>query len=190
MRPRAGGSRSSRRDAAVALILALLAALAIVLAVAGRAGGHAGTSGLPPGWHRIDRPLTGVTYPRQVLAAATYPVTLRRAPRGCTPTAALRQMPPGGVLIQIVEYAQRAAGHPVRVPRLPRRPHGFTYADAGYGRFECAGPSYKFAYRQGGHALQAQVWMRRRTVDPRSRAEVVRILDRFTPGGRDGNERG
>jgi hypothetical protein len=199
-RRRVRGSRWPRRDVAVALALALLATLAIVLAVAERAGGdavpakatgsgrarraHEERTPLPPGWHRIDRPLTGVTYPRQVLAAATYPVELRRRQRGCTPTAALRRMPATGVLVQIVEYAPRVAGHSVRVPRLPRRPHRFSYADAAYGPFECAGPSYKFAYRRAGHALQAQVWMRRRTVDPRSRAAALRILDGFAPPAR------
>lgn len=195
MRRPPGRSRPLGRDAAIALALALLAALAIVLAAAERAGGDAGDARatgpgrarrvheertpLPLGWHRIDRPLTGVTYPRQVLAAATYAVALRHRPQGCTPTAALRQMPATGVLVQIVEYAPRVGGHSVRVPRLPRRPHRFSYADATFGPFECAGPSYKFAYRQAGRALQAQVWMRRRTVDPRSRAAALRILDRF-----------
>jgi hypothetical protein len=210
MRGRPGESRSLerrpgdpprlRRDAAIALVLALLASLAVVLALAGRAGGDAGApkvaaagtseAPLPPGWHRIDRPLTGVTYPRQVLAVATYPVALGHPPRGCTPTAALRQMPAGGVLLQIVEYSPRAAGHPVRVPRLPRRPRRFSYADAAYGPFECAGPSFKFVYRQDGHALQAQVWMRRRTVDPRRREEALRILDRFEPTVPASGERG
>ena len=201
MRRRASGSRTLRRDAVIALALALLAALAIVLAVAGRAGGEGwiaasggaggrpgsvepGAPQLPPGWHAIERPLNGVIYPRQVFAAATYPVALPRRPRGCTPTAALGGMPAAGVLLQIIEYSPRAAGHAVRVPRLPRRPRHFTYSDAAYGPFECAGPSYKFDYRQAGHALQAQVWMRRRTVDPRSWAEALRILDRFAPSAR------
>ncbi len=204
------GSRSLGRDAAIALALALLAAVAIVLAAAGRAGGAGPAAGareaakaqgappaqappdaggpeaprLPLGWHAIGRPLTGVVYPRQVLAVATYRLALPHRPRGCTPGAALRQMPAAGVLLQIVEYAPRAAGHPVRVPTLPRRPHRFSYADATYGPFECAGPSYKFDYRQAGHALQAQVWMVRRTVDSHSRAEALRILDRFAPAGR------
>jgi hypothetical protein len=192
MRRPPGRSRSIGRDAAVALVLALLVALAIVLAVAGRAGGDAvgatpaGRSKaqpLPPGWHTIDRPITGVIYPRQVFAASTYPIAFRHRPRGCGPTAALNQMPAAGVLLQIFEYTATVGGKPVRVPRLPRRPSRFGYDDATYGPFECAGLSYKFVYRQAGRALQAHVWMNRGTVDPRSRAAALRILDRFEPAG-------
>jgi hypothetical protein len=87
-------------------------------------------------------------------------------------------MPAGGVLLQVIEYPPRAPdGHPIDVPRLPRRPDRFTWADASWGRYECAGPSFKFDYRQAGHALQAQVWMHPATVDPRLRAGALRILD-------------
>jgi hypothetical protein len=142
----------------------------------------AAASGLPPGWRQIKRPISGVIYPRQVLAAATYPVTFSRRPQGYLPGAALSQMPADGVLLQIIEYAPTGpSGKPLRVPRLPRRPDRFSYDDATYARFECAGPSYKFDYRQAGHALQAQIWMKLNTVDPLRRAEALRILNHFQP---------
>jgi len=137
------------------------------------------TAALPPGWHEVDRQLTGVLIPVQVFAAATYPIVLHHRPGQCgPPRSVLAEMPPDGALLQVVEYPPRALdGDPLRVPRLPRRPAHFTWADATWARFECAGPSYKFDYRQAGHALQAQVWMHPTTVAPRLRARALEILD-------------
>jgi hypothetical protein len=136
---------------------------------------------LPLGWHPVERPLTDVILPVQVFAAATYRVVLHHPPGRCgPPPRVLAEMPPGGVLLQVIEYPPRAGGgRPIRVPRLPRRPARFSWSDATWGPFECAGPSYKFEYRQEGRALQAQVWMHRRTVDPRLRAGALRILDKL-----------
>jgi hypothetical protein len=137
---------------------------------------------LPAGWREIARPITGVLYPTQVLAAATYPVSFQHEPGSCSPRAALGQMPAQGVLLQVVDYkATDSGGRSLRVPRLLPRPRRFSYADAIYARFECAGPSYKFDYMEGGQALQAQVWMHRRRVDPRERADALEILNHFRP---------
>lgn len=167
-----------RRDRSIAIALAIAAA---VVLIAARADGQSrwSTTRLSAGWHEVHRQLTSVILPVQVFAAATYPVVLHHPPGQCgPPRAILAEMPPGGVLMQVVEYPPRAPdGHPIRVPRLPRRPHRFTWTDATWARFECAGPSYKFDYRQAGHALQAQVWMNRATVTPRLRAGALRILD-------------
>ena len=137
---------------------------------------------LPPGWHEVDRPLTGIIYPVQVYAAATFPIVLRHPPGQCGPPASvLAEMPPGGVLLQVIEDAPWAPdGRPIRVPRLPRRPARFSWSDATWGRFECAGPSFQFTYRQEGRALQAQVWMHRGTVDTRLRAGALRLLDNLS----------
>lgn len=173
-----------RRDVGVALALTVLTALAVFLAAsAGGGGGTAQGSGatrLPPGWRSIERPLTSVLYPEQVLAAATYPVVLRQRPRSCTPRAALRQMPADGVLVEIIKYGPRAPdGNSIAVPRMPPRPRHFAYAEAARGPFECAGLSYKFEWEQDGRALQAHIWMDPATVDRRSRAQALRILDSF-----------
>lgn len=175
-----------RRDRAIAIALAVAV---VALLVAARADGRSPSSGgrgvapnpqwtvspLPPGWHEVDRRLTGVLIPIQVFAAATYPIVLHHRPGRCGPPGAiLAEMPPDGALLQVIEYPPRAAGHPLRVPRLPRRPARFTWADATWAPFECAGPSYKFTYRQSGHALQAQVWMHRATADPALRAGALR----------------
>ncbi|MBS1882735.1 MAG: hypothetical protein JSS97_07245 [Actinobacteria bacterium] len=134
---------------------------------------------LPLGWHEVERPLTDVLLPVQVFAAATYPIVLHHRPGRCgPPRRVLAEMPAGGALLQVVEYPSRdPSGRPIRVPRLPRRPHRFGWDDATWASYECAGPSFQFTYRQGGRALQAQVWMRRRTVDPQLRAGALRILD-------------
>lgn len=136
---------------------------------------------LPVGWHEVDRPLTDVLLPVQVFAAATYPIVLHHPPGQCgPPRRVLAEMPPGGALLQVVEYPSHdPTGDPIRVPPLPRRPHRFGWDDATWARYECSGPSFQFTYRQGGRALQAQVWLRRRTVDPRLRAGALRILDKL-----------
>lgn len=172
-----------RRDLAIALGLAIAA---LALLVAARADGRDSRPAdrsrpLPAGWHEVDRPLTGVILPVQVFAAATYPIVLHHRPAGCgPPRRVLAEMPPGGVLLQIIEYPPRdLAGRPIPVPRLPRRPAHFHWSDATWARFECAGPSYKFTYRQEGRALQAQVWLRPGTVDPTFRKGALNILDNW-----------
>jgi hypothetical protein len=170
-----------RRDLAIALGL-LVAALALLVAARadGGARSHADRAGpLPAGWHEVDRPVTGLILPVQVFAAATYPIVLHHRPGGCGPPGrALAEMPPGGLLLLIIEYPPRdPTGRPIRVPRLPRRPGRFHWSDATWASFECAGPSYKFTYRQEGRALQAQVWLHPGTVDPTLRAGALDILD-------------
>jgi hypothetical protein len=137
-----------------------------------------------PGWHQVHRQLTGVLVPVQRFAAATYPVVVDHRPGGCGPAPrVLAEMPPGGALLQVVDYPPRAPdGSPLRVPLLPRRPARFAWSDATWGHFECAGPSFRFEYRQEGRALQAQVWFRPATVDPVLRAGALRILDNWPRG--------
>ena len=138
---------------------------------------------MPVGWHEVDRPLTGVLLPVQVFAAATYPIVLHHRPGECGPPArVLAEMPPGGALLQVIEYPPRAPdGHRISVPRLPRRPARFHWSDGAWASYECAGPSFKFTYRQAGRALQAQVWFRPATVEPRLRTGALRILDNLKP---------
>jgi hypothetical protein len=139
---------------------------------------------IPADWRAIRRPIDGVIYPPQVLAAASYPVRVPHHPIDCHPGRVLAQMPADGVLLQVFEYAPRDEdGKPVRVPRLPPRPSQFSYGNAEYGPFECAGLSYKFVFEQGGRAFQAHVWFDRSTVDPLLRAQALKILDSFRPTG-------
>ncbi len=164
-------------------MIGLVIAIAVLLVTA-RAGGRAPepqwtAAPLPAGWHEVHRRLTGVLVPVQAFAAATFPIVLHHRPGQCgPPRSVLAEMPPDGVLLQVIEYPHHAPdGHPIGVPRLPRRPARFAWADATWARFECAGPSYKFDYRQAGRALQAQVWMNPTTVDPDLRAGALKLLD-------------
>ena len=187
-RPIGQAGRSRVRDTAIAAVVALVAIGFFLAASVGGSGSprppqQTGEGTLPEGWHEIRRPITGIVYPVQVLAAATYPIRLHGRPRGCGPRAAVRQMPPDGALVQIIEYAATdGQGKKLRVPELPPRPSRLSYADATYAPFECAGLSFKFDYRQEGRALQAQVWMHRDTVDPRTKAAALQILNHFRPG--------
>jgi streptogramin lyase len=136
---------------------------------------------IPGSWRALRRPITSVSYPPQVLAAASFPVRVPRRPPNCSPSRVLDQMPPGGALVQIFEYAPEASGRPVRVPDLPPRLARFRYADADYGPFECAGYSYRFAFEQSGRAFQAHVWLNRKETNRARRSEALAILDSFKP---------
>lgn len=65
-----------------------------------------------------------------------------------------------------------------KVPRL-LRPRGLTYADAEIANFECAGPSLRFTFSDGGRAFQAHIWLNRRAADPQIRAQAIEILNGF-----------
>jgi hypothetical protein len=171
--------RRRHRGWGIAFVLTVAVVLLVTAGAGGREPKPQWAAPLPPGWHEVDRRLTGVLIPVQVFAAATYPIVLHHRPGQCgPPRSVLAEMPPAGALLQVIEYPPRALdGHLLRVPRLPRRPARFTWPDATWGPFECAGSSYKFDYRQVGHALQAQVWMNPATVDPRLRAGALQILD-------------
>ncbi len=94
-------------------------------------------------------------------------------------------MPKDGVLLEVIEYASPLpGGRPVRVPHLPPRPARFGYRDGSFQPFECSGWSYQFTFEQSDRAFQAQVWLDRKTVDPRFRSEALQILDSFHPSGR------
>lgn len=123
----------------------------------------------------IEKPITAVTYPRQVLAAASYPVRLEEGPPSCTPQTALDQMPRDGALLQVFEYNPGGG----EVPDLPPRPGRITYADGEFANFECADSSLRFAFSDGGRAFQGHIWMNRRTVDPQIRTQAIEILNGF-----------
>ena len=183
------------RDVAIVACLIVLIVVVVVLGP-GSADGHGDRGSayrnptaqvaarIPAGWRALERPIDGILYPVQVLAAASFPVTVPHHPRGCHPGGVLGQMPADGVLLKVFEYAARnPAGKPLRVPKLPPRPRRFHYRDAEYGPFECAGPSYKFTFAQAGRAFQAHVWFDRESVDPTGRRQALRILDSFHPTG-------
>ena len=141
---------------------------------------------VPPGWFVIDERISGVGYPRQVLAAASYPVKLSNAPsRGCHPGRVLSQMPQEGALLQLIEYTPSGLGNKYKglLSRTPSRPAHFDFPYGSYGSYEWSGNSYQINFKDSGRIFSAQVWMDRARVDPEVRTQVLNLLDslRFAP---------
>jgi hypothetical protein len=130
---------------------------------------HGVTASLPTGWHLVRKPINDVTYPVQVLAAASFPLDLGQTRPGCR--RVLDQEPPGGVLVQVIEYTRQRG-----LWRFPPRKRPFRLPERAYATYECAGPSYSVAFRDHRRALQAFVILDRRRVDPRVRREAVQLL--------------
>lgn len=130
---------------------------------------HGVTASLPAGWDLVRKPINDVIYPVQVLAAASFPVDLGETRPGCR--RVLEQEPPGGVLVQVLEYTRQRG-----LERFPPRKRPFRLPNRAYATHECAGPSYSAVFRDHRRALQAFVILDRRRVDPRTRREAVQLL--------------
>lgn len=105
---------------------------------------------IPDEWQVIRERISAVIDPEQILAAASYPLDPSDAPRaGCVPRAALRQMPPDGALLEVIEYTSRRT-----VSELPPRPHPLRYSDGAFDSFECAGPSNRFSFNDRGRGTK------------------------------------
>lgn len=176
--------RTSGFVAVGGLALVLLTSLLLSACGSSTAEGASSQDGvaaqIPGGWKAIGKPITAVTYPQQVLAAASFPVHPPVSSKSCTPTRLLKQMPKDGAFVQVVEYTRTAAGGKhVAVPHLPPKPKHLTYEDGTFARFECAGPSYRFEFSLQGRSFQAQIWLNRAAVDPETRRDALRLLNSF-----------
>jgi hypothetical protein len=118
-----------------------------------------------------------------VFAAASYPVKVGNTAPGCRRVP--DQSPPGGVLIQVIQYAGRPDPE-----NFPPRERPFRLPKRTYAAYECAGPSYNIVFRDHRRGLQAFVILDRRRVDPRIRRQAIELLDsmRFDSTGADGGE--
>jgi hypothetical protein len=107
---------------------------------------------LPNGWTRVHWRLTSTTVPRQVYAAASFP--LRRSPRGdCGTSVAVRAQMPMNSLIVLIEDWGPLPGK--AYPPLERP------VDLGRtGNSECFGWSYNVPFGAAGRRLQAFVLAR------------------------------
>jgi hypothetical protein len=132
---------------------------------------HGVTVNVPAGWKLVRKPINQVIYPVQVLAAASFPVDVGETTPGCR--RVLDQKPPGGVLIQVIEYTRQP---PPRLESLPPRERPFRLPRRAYATHECAGPSYNISFRDHRRALQAFVILDRHRVDPRIRREAIELL--------------
>ncbi|MDX6581388.1 MAG: hypothetical protein QOI10_572 [Solirubrobacterales bacterium] len=124
---------------------------------------------LPAGWELLRTPINGVIYPAQVFAAASYPVKAGDTTPGCRRVS--DQSPPGGVLIQVIQYAGRP-----KPENFPPRERPFRLPKRAYAVYECAGPSYNIVFRDHRRGLQAFVILDRRRVDPRIRRQAIDLL--------------
>jgi hypothetical protein len=139
---------------------------------------------LPEGWQRAPRTLTpALRDPREILAAATFPLPVTKD--GCTnmPSTALARMPRDGALVEIEERG----GSPTS--EFVRRPPRFTAA-AGTADIEvvdCVPQPPRFrprwiSFRDGGRAFYALVAIGK-SAPPSVRREAYGILNslRFDP---------
>jgi hypothetical protein len=133
----------------------------------------------PPSWHATAHRLTPVTWPAQIIAAASYPLPSDdRDADGCLPTELLRRLTPTGAFIFGWEYTRPIPTEIRRHPRgFPPRPKHFKLID--YSVYECTGPGYRLRFREGGRLFQIHVVLGSKPTAA-TRATVLRILDSFT----------
>jgi hypothetical protein len=178
----------------VIALVALGLAVGLGLAVAGRPGSPgpripgrtgavvetpaAGGIGvdLPPGWHRLDPPITAVVDPTERLLLTSYPA---RPGGNCGPDRAERELPAGGALIYVFEYAGRPAAvgtYPAR-RAFPPRPAHFGLPRRALATYECWHvPSYLLRFSSAGRYFQVHVALGP-GISPESRGQVLGVLD-------------
>lgn len=110
------------------------------------------TINYPTGWHIHQRPLTQVISPRQLLVLSSFAIRQRHPDANCAPKTAVSQLPPGGVLLILLEQAPpqtRSGAHGF----FGRRPGRFRLQDLPGRRYECFGLARELAFRTAGRDL-------------------------------------
>jgi hypothetical protein len=135
------------------------------------ASSHGVSVTLPRGWHETTRPLTSVTYPVQRLAFASFPLTQRSSDGDCVPMTALRRMPAGGVLVQVIESTRPSPFGPISAREFPPRPRAFRLGQLA--DHECGGRGYQIDFRERNRYFQLDI-----SVGPRFhlRASLLHVL--------------
>ncbi len=115
---------------------------------------------LPPGWSRVGFPLTLTTDPVERYAAASFRLHRVSRDAGCVfvGEGVRRQMPPNGVIVDVVEWVGSAPPVPRTFPPLSRRPSLGRAANLE----GCYGRAYNVPFRIGRRAFQAFVLVRAR----------------------------
>src|SRR5699024_1415279 len=131
---------------------------------------------LPAGFAEAPHPLTHLVEPRELYAAASFPLPGRvRLGGGCIPAKALDIVDrEAGALVIVSEYRH--------LPRraflqLPRRPRSLPLSPGNYELHECMGDGFEFQFREHGRALIVQVWLDPTVVKPGLRARTQRLVD-------------
>jgi hypothetical protein len=140
---------------------------------------------LPPGWHRLDPPITDVVYPTDRLLLTSY----RAEPGGdCSPDRAEGELPAGGALIYLLEYAGRpgTAGNAFAPGDFPPRPAHFTLPRSALANYECWHvPSYLVRFSSAGRDFQVHVALGP-GISPGGRRQVLGVLDSLRVSRRAG----
>lgn len=131
---------------------------------------------LPSGWTELELPITHVVYPEELFAAASFEPPMNTRPRSqCSPDTLLKAMPADAALVRVIEYTRVRS-----LDEFPPRPRRFQYSDGVFGSYECAGDSFRFVFREAGRAFQAHVNLNRGSVDRRTKAEALQVLNGLT----------
>lgn len=126
---------------------------------------------VPDGWSATKRPLTPVTAPAELFAAASYALPRRPIADGCRPSGALARLQPSGAFV----YAIEVGSGPLRgFPPRPRRFAATRLTSSG-----CFGRGYRFDFRQAGEDFQVQVDFGR-AAPASARVEALELLDSLT----------
>lgn len=125
---------------------------------------------VPAGWHLTAPPITDLGYPTDRLLLTSYAA---HAGGNCAPDGAVRELPAGGALAYLLEYASAS----LRRRDFPPRPAHLRLRARDLGRYECwRRPSYLIRFRASGRPFQLHVVLGPHASGAR-RAQVLRALD-------------
>jgi hypothetical protein len=134
--------------------------------------GHRISVRVPAGWHLVRRPVTDVSDPAVVLAAATPGV--RVMPSRCECDTPDVHAYGRGAFVYAWEYLEPYGARALR--RTPRRPRHFDVAARARRWSVCAGPSWLTGFRDARRVLDVEVYLGPRA-GRRVRAQADALLD-------------
>ena len=111
---------------------------------------------VPPRWHVLHGWLSDVIDPAARLAVASFPASLSRHTCSCG-FPNIISFPRDGSFIFVWEYVRPFSRR--ALARVSRRPARFHLAAGGGVRHPCDGSSDTFAFTDGGHVFQVEVYL-------------------------------
>lgn len=124
----------------------------------------------PAGWHIDQRPLTRTVSPQQLLAVSSFPLRQPHPDPNCTPTTALKELPPNGALLILLEQAN--AGD-LSSSVFSRRPAQFHLETQPAQPRECFGVSREITFEDAGRDIYAIAYF-----GPKASLGSKRLVDR------------
>lgn len=104
----------------------------------------------PAGWRVDQRALTRLLSPRQLLVVSSFPIRQRRPDPNCTPSTAIKELPPTGVLLFLLEQPSAGNRPSAHFSKRPARFH--LEHQAAQGR-ECFGVTREIDFRSAGRDI-------------------------------------